>query len=112
MYRYFRPGNWQWEALFDNIDDAKVILTVRGKEKVIIRNITSFVENEEKWVASWKNFCAAQVNKNGIWGGGIAQSLMRLGLLGSLQMNFDKLSMLHTVFKYYSSIITACCYQK
>ena len=28
---YFRPGNWQWEALFDNIDDAKVILTVRGK---------------------------------------------------------------------------------
>ena len=27
----FRPTNWQWENLYDNIDDAKVILTVRGK---------------------------------------------------------------------------------
>ena len=28
----FRPGNWQWEILFDNIADAKVILTVRGSD--------------------------------------------------------------------------------
>ena len=93
----FRPGNWQWEALFDNIDDVKVILTVRGKKLPSKFQIQQNLDNEEKWVASWKNFCAAQVNKNGIWGGGIAPLLMRFGLLGSLQLNFDKLSMLHTV---------------
>merc|ERR1712131_150713 len=74
------PGNWQWETLYDNIDDAKVILTVR--------------DTEDKWEASWKNFCKAQVNKNGIWGTRIAPILARLGLLGSLQNNFDKLMLM------------------
>ena len=38
----FRPGNWQWEPLFDNIDDAKVILTVRGKKKLSLEILRRF----------------------------------------------------------------------
>ena len=50
-------------------------------------------DNEDKCVTSWKNFSTAQVNKNGIWGGRFFSLLMRLGLLGSVHKNFDKLCM-------------------
>jgi len=73
----FRPTNWQWENLYDNIDDAKVILTVR--------------DDEEKWLKSWQTFCDAQTHKHGLWSSFFLPILMHTGLLGQMQSRFDNL---------------------
>jgi len=71
------PTNWQWENLYDNIDDAKVILTVR--------------DDEEKWLKSWQTFCDVQTNKHGLWSKFFLPILMHTGQLGQMQLRFDNL---------------------
>ena len=59
-----RPGNWQWETLYDNIDDAKVILTVRGTnlEKPNPRFYLERVSVTAKLTVTFKYFKITKTN--------------------------------------------------